>query len=486
MSNKHILPDYTPKSKASVILPGMKPDQNRTAAPTRDMPTSTDDVGGYMTIHDQECYFEGMVYVTEPDAIMAPDGMLLDSKRFANTYGGYEFQMQHDGARPTRNAWEAFTQNRCQQFPKVRRCTFDPDRPFGDMTDNTVNLFKPYDFTPVEGDPSPFLDLMARQLPDERDRGLLLAWMCAVAQNPGKKMQWAPVLQGLEGNGKTFLLYCLRAAVGPHLTHLPNPDELNEKYNAFVETTLLVGVEEIHMSGRRSMLDGLKKYVTNDFIEARAMRTDGRMVRNLTNWMFLTNWMDAIVKTDKDRRYGIFFMAQQNDGDLERDGMNGTYFRDLWNWGRAGGFDIVATYLRQCEIPEVYCPIRTEIRAPDTTSTAAAINASRGWIEQELLEAIEAETQGFRGGWINSIKARELVGNRVTANALSESIKALGYVKCAAYTDGRSSPLVSDNLKRPRLYCIPEHNINGFTSFHYETAQGFAPPGSSADVVVDE
>jgi hypothetical protein len=55
------------------------------------------------------------------------------------------------------------------------------------------------------GDAGPFLRHLAKLLPDERDRSILLAYMAASIQHKGVKFQWAPLIQGAEGNGKTLL-----------------------------------------------------------------------------------------------------------------------------------------------------------------------------------------------------------------------------------------------------------------------------------------
>jgi hypothetical protein len=64
------------------------------------------------------------------------------------------------------------------------------------------------------GDVSLFLAHMKKILPIPRDRSILLAYMAAVVQHQGVKFQWAPLIQGVEGNGKTLFSRCVAEAVG--------------------------------------------------------------------------------------------------------------------------------------------------------------------------------------------------------------------------------------------------------------------------------
>ncbi len=427
---------------------------------------------GYLTIYDQERVFAGCVYVDEAGAILCPDGVLRDRQRFDVFRGGFEFQMQPDGSRSTRSAWEAFTLNRCKHFPKVLRRTYRTGLPFGVICDDgeAVNVFFPPRVKVSEGPVDPFLGFLQRMLPDQRDRNILLNWSATIVQNPGKKLQWAVVLQGTEGNGKTLFLHFLAHAVGMNVTHFPNPEELNEKFNTYLEGNLLIGVEEIHMEGRRDMLDRLKKYITNARIEVRAMRENKRMTDNLTNWLFLTNYQDAVVKSRNDRRYAIFFTAQQTADDLVRDGMDGRYFPDLWDWARGGGFAAVAGWLRRFNVVAEFDPLGVCHRAPETSSTGAAITASMGSLEAELLDAIEAERVGFRGDWVSSSLARkflkEVTGKDCPTKLFKTVMRNLGFTEW-----GRAPRSFSLEGSRPVIYCKPKNKALDFSI--YLVAQGY-------------
>ncbi len=398
-------------------------------------------VGEYMTIPDQMERFKGCVYVAADHAVMVPGGRLLKPETFNVLFGGKEFQMQGDGGRPTRRAFEAFTENRAHVFPRVDARTFRPDLPTGAIVDNMVNTYRPSTAVGSDGDVGPFMALIERMMPVESDRAILLDWMAHVVQRPANKLQWAIVMQGSEGNGKSFIGHCLTYAVGEHLTHLPNAKDMTEKYNDYVEGRILVVVEEIHMEGRREFLDMIKPLITGQRVEIRAMNKDKRMASNYTNWLFFTNHRDAILKSKSDRRFAVFFTS-------DHDGMRSDiYFPILWDWARAGGFAAVVGYLRNRVLP-----LTIPHRAPRTSSHDEVVDASMGPIEAAITAAIEDGFQGFRGGWVDASQAIKVVKERsdrpVSDNAVARVLGEMGYKKL-----GRCSAIIMETGKiYPTMY----------------------------------
>lgn len=405
----------------------------------------------YLTLAEMQEHFRGCVYIRDVHRVMIPGGKMLKPEQFNATYGGHQFQMQADGTKPSTKAFEAFTENRAMVFPKVSRPVFDPRRAPGEIIGDTVNIYSPPEIEMTPGDVSPLLDLLGKLLPDARDRAILVNYMAACVQFPGVKFQWAPVLQGCEGNGKTLVFSCIRYAVGKELTHSPKADQLGNQFNGYLEGKLFCLVEEVHMRGRGEMLDVLKPLITNEEIEVEAKGVDKRMIQNYANWAFCTNFQDAILKSRGDRRYAVFFTAQQRVEDLVRDGMVGEYFPRLWSWLKTGGYAAVAYWLKHWQIDPALNPAGLCHRAPQTSSTEAAILAATGSVEKEIMEACEDNTRGFRGGWISAWALDNLIRDRhlkISRYRQSEIVRELGFVEW-----GRAPrPLIEEGGKRPMLY----------------------------------
>jgi len=312
-------------------------------------------------------------------------------------------------------------------------------------------------FSSKDGDPSPFLDHLARVLPDRRDRQILLSYMAAVVQFPGVKFQWAPLLQGVEGNGKTLFITCLANAVGHKYTHLPNAADISNKFNAWILSKLFIGLEEIQIGDRQEVIDTLKALITNDRIEIQGKGTNQETGDNRANFFLCSNYKNAVRKTLNDRRYCVLFSAQQEFKHLARDGMGGDYFPNLYAWLRADGFAIVTKYLAEYKIPDEFNPATACHRAPVTTSTAEAVEVSRGAIEQEVLEAIDEGRAGFCGGWVSSRALDTLLeeggwARRMPVNRRKELLKGLGYIPHPALAGGRVNVVILQENGKPRLY----------------------------------
>lgn len=425
-----------------------------------DAPLEAMDAEGtsYLTTGQQKRFFQGCYYVRDRHRIFVPDGSLLKSEQFNAIYGGYDFQMSPDNTKPTKKAFEAFTENRAVRFPKVEGICFRPaqGRVVAEGQFKMVNLYVPAEIKRAEGDPTPFLNHVSKLFPDDNDRAIIMAYMAAIAQYPGAKFQWSPVIQGGEGNGKTLLMRVVEAAVGTRYTHYPSAENIHNEFNAWVEGTIFAGVEEIYTRDRREIIDKLKPLITNNRLEVQPKGVDQYTGDNFVKFIMCTNHRDAIIKTRDDRRYAVFFTPQQTLSDIQRDGMGGDYFPNLYRWlDHEHGYAIMANYLHTYEIPDALNPATNLHRAPETSMTDQVIEESRGGIEMEILEAVESESVGFRQGWISSHVLDDMQSwKRLGRSKRREILQALGYEPHPALNQSRATCKIPfEGNKRPTLYC---------------------------------
>ena len=402
----------------------------------------------FLSVPEMKEHFKGCVYVRDQHRVLVQDGAMLKPEQFNATYGGHFFTMMPDLSKPSRKAFEALTESAAVRFPSAKQTVFRPDLPFQEMLpDGRVNVYTPARPRTVEADIEPLMHLLRLMLPNEDDRAIVLSWACAVVQHPGRKMLWAPVLQGTEGNGKSTLGECMAYTLGENYVHRPRSKELGSQFNGWMLNKLLSLVEEIHMSGRREVLDDLKPYITQTRVPIRQMQVAEAVHEVPMNWYFTTNHRDAVLKSRNDRRYAVFFTAQQKRSDLPK----GRYFPQLWDWLRGDGFAAVAHYLTTTRPDPRFDPAGDCVHAPMTSSTEEAIAASTGGIESEILEAAEGDRVGFRGGWVSTWALDQLLrerGLRVSRPKIGEMLRDLGY-DCF----GRASrTIMRENGQRPVLW----------------------------------
>lgn len=488
--------DAAPEQLVGLITPIEK-----AAEPLGSAETGPEIVAGYQYLGAtlQLEHFAGCVYVQDLHRVFTPGGSLLKSEQFNATFGGYTFQLDATGDKTTRKAWDAFTESQTVRYPKAEATCFRPELPSGALVKEEglvlVNVYVPIETPRQEGDATPFLTHLVKVLPDAGDRDTLLAYMAACIQHKGVKFQWAPLLQGVEGNGKTLFTRCVAFAVGNRYTHLPPATEISEKFNEWLFNKVFIGIEDIYVPDhKREIIEVLKPMITNDKLAMRAMQQSQVMGDNRANFMLNSNHKDAWRKTRGDRRIAPFYSAQQSAEDLTRDGMTGDYFPRLYQWLRAGGYAIVANYLATYPIPDALNPATQCHRAPDTTSTTEAINASMGGIEQEILEAIDEGRPGFAGGWVSSMALERLLdglraGRAIPINKRRDVLKSLGYDWHPALKNGRVNNVVPFDGGKPRLFIKDGHISRNLESPAevvrvYQEAQGAQVVATGASVEV--
>lgn len=454
--------DKTPQELAAMITP-LK------VAPVATVTGQPKDKSGYQFLSAdlQKEYFVGCCYIQDRNGILIPSGAVLSRDQFNATYGGFVFQMDESRDTTTKKAWEAFTESQVVQFPKVESGAFRPELGRGEIIleegRHLVNVYVPILTERKDGDPSRVLNHLAKLLPDPHDQQIILSYMAACIQYKGVKFQWAPLIQGVEGNGKTLFTRCVAFAIGERYTHLPMAAEISEKFNAWLFGKLFIGIEDVYVpEHKREILETLKPMITNDRLPMRAMKQSQVMGDNRANFMFNSNHRNAIHATKNNRRFSVFFTAQQEVEHLKRDGMDGKYFSRLYNWLRAEGYAIFANYLAEYKIPDELNPATECQRPPKTSTTDEAIKASLGGIEQEIAEAIDEGRPGFAGGWISSLAVERLLVSKradrtIPPGKRRELLQTFGYDWHPALKDGRVNSLIALDLGKPRLYIKAGH-----------------------------
>jgi len=422
----------------------------------------------FLTIDQQIDYFAGCIYVTDLHRVFTKWGDLLKPDRFKSRFGGFEFAIDKANERTTRNAFDAFTESQGARFPKVDGTVFRPALPTGDIVEQEgrsfVNTYIDVPTPRKVGDASPFLNHIKKLLPNENDQNIILAYMAACIQHKGTKFDWCPLIQGPEGNGKTLLTRCVKYAIGARYTHMPRASEIDSKFNGWLLNTIFVGVEDIFVpSHRQEVIENLKPMITGgDGLEIQLKGVDQITGESCANFMLNSNHRDAIRKTENDRRFCVFYTAQQRKEDIDRDGMGGDYFVDLYEWLDADGYAIVNEYLSTYAIPDALNPATHCRRAPTTTSTQEAIEETRGAIEQEVLDAMDEGRPGFAGGWVSSLavdRFLEQIGaaRRIPRNKRHAMLEELGLMLHPALSRGRTSNATLTDGGRPKLYVKKGH-----------------------------
>lgn len=440
--------------------------------------------GEYIATEGQIALFAGCTYVQDVHQVMVPSGVGLDKQRFEAEFNAARtFAVRKDGTKPATSAWDAFVESGIITFPKVRGMYFNPLEAPGVITmrdgHRWINSWVPVDIRAIPGDVTPFISHLQRILPE--DWRILLNYIKWIVQNKGRKCMWWPFIQGVQGNGKSFISSTVEYCMGKRYTQKPTPKNMDSNFNASLYGCLFLALEDVKIADDYgTMWETIKPMITQDSLEIEFKGVD-KVTREICfNGIMNSNHKAGIRRTPAERRIASFFCRQQRKAHLKRDGLTEDYFtgpNGLITWAKADGWAHVAHYLMTDPVDADFSPQY----APDTTSAAEHIRVSFGAAEQEILEKARAGVPGFAGGYINSVRVDELLTSMGRARALPREqrqamIESLGYQVHPGLPEGRLAGLLSDGTTGPVIYVTDDHTTLGLTDAKiirglYEAAQ---------------
>jgi hypothetical protein len=408
--------------------------------------------------------FAGCVYIQDQNAMLLPNGDIVDQQRFNAKFAGYTFVMDAQGQKMGKSAWDAFLGNQLIHFPRVEGTEFNPRMEFQAVIERAgrhwVNVYKAPIVDRAPGDVQPFMTLLRKLLPNGDDALILLSYMAAVVQYPGVKFRWAPFIQGTQGNGKSTLVECLTHAIGHKYVFPVKAGMIENGFNSWLENNILYVADDIYSSrDRTDMMEALKSLITQRDHSITLKGIDSIKKRICGNFLFTDNHKDAMKKQDDSRRICTLYCAQQSKWDRNRDGLTKEFFGSyFYPWLEKGGYAHVSDLLATMVIDARYNPAGDCQEAPETSVTREAIIDGRTNVEHEVAEWIELGEPGFCGDFVSHHMLKErmlknpMFAKSATPLKIKEMMGRLGYEMHRGLPDGRSPTFVQPDGTRPIIY----------------------------------
>lgn len=419
--------------------------------------------------HGKRIWFKDCYFIAREGKIFSPTGRFMNSTQFNGLYGGKEFSVKEAGGKVTDEPWNAALRARDWQIPKVDHVRFLPDEPsFMIIRDRLgragLNTYMPVIYDAAPGDVTPFTNHVANILPDPNDQRIFLSYIAHIIKYPGFKIPWAVLLQSVEGVGKTVFFEVLQYALGEMYVYRPKAQELiasGSKFNAWMRNRLAIVVDEIKVDERRELVEVLKPMITDKQIEIQAKGVDQEMEDNAANWLFFSNFRDAIPITQNGRRYCIFYSSLQTVRDKLNAGMDDPYFKNLFDWLRADGLRHITHWFLNYPIERG----SLSTTAPETSSHAEALRIGRSPLEVLIDDRVAAGERGFHNGYISwpmLMKAIEQssMRSKPPEHVICSVLDMKGYHELG-YTNG---PIGGEDLMAPSLLfgLSPDMRVEGY------------------------
>lgn len=244
-------------------------------------------------------------------------------------------------------------------------------------------------------------------LPDEDEARMFTDWLAWVVQNPGRRVNYAVLLQGTQGDGKSFFRCLLETVMGMNNVRVMKAKSLEGDFNGWAVGQCVTAIEEVRLAGhnRFEILNNLKDQITNDHIEVHKKGVDQYTAKNTTNYLLFTNFNDALPIDDNDRRYLVLSSQWQSREALDEfEQANDDYYEKLYQ-----ALEIAPGGLRKWfldyKVSEEFNP---KGKAPITKARASMIRMSKpDWMAcvEEVVK--EGKTPGVSRDVIVASKLKE-------------------------------------------------------------------------------
>ena len=392
-------------------------------------------------------WLQGWVYVTDDDKFYRMDSDEWLSMQGFNARFNRELPVDENGERAADAVRYA---NEVCQVPTVTRGLYLPwaDSTFSVEGVQCVNTYRPSS-TPVAVPELSLAGAQARAVVIKHLELLcggrteivrtFINWMAHNVQHPGVKIRWAPLIKGVEGDGKTVLGNLMGAVMGNSNVRNVSPKVLGTDFTGWAEGSCIVILEEIKLTGhsRYDILNALKPFVTNSTIEVHRKGKDGHDAMNTTNYIAFTNYADALPLTETDRRWWIVFTPFADKTELAAaigggavSVVLGTYFDTLFTVIQQNAGELRRWLLDH--------PIDTDFQpngsAPMTDEKAVMIGMSVSEEERAVQDILEKGGVGItRKIFASSYLSNEvLLGNNdinLATSAWSRLLGKMGYTR---------------------------------------------------------
>lgn len=293
--------------------------------------------------------------------------------------------------RPTHVALNAF------QIPQVDGVRYAPLEPsiFHRDTEIYANKYSDRNVPPVPKTWLPrhqeaadtFFAHIAHLFPDERDQGIAISWFAYIVQTR-KRVNWALLIQGCEGDGKTVLYRILSSILGHDNTRVIDPKGFESEFNQFAEGSLFSCVDEIRFIGksRYEIMDRIKPLITNARIPIRPLYQKVYMADNTCSYLLLTNHQDALPVTDEVSRYYVLKSKWSSKKDVDRfKEANPDYYDRVWRLLDEPG--AVRKALLDYKLHPEFMP---DARAPESAGKAYMASVTESEEYANLMEVIRS------------------------------------------------------------------------------------------------
>jgi len=239
---------------------------------------------------------------------------------------------------------------------------------------------------------------------NDKNSHIFTQWIAHQVQFPGKQILWSPVIQSIQGVGKSFFGELLRCCLGDRNVGTVSPTQVVSDFNGWATGVSVNVLEELRVKGhnRHDAVNSLKPLVTDRMIQINDKGVKQFMTYNTTNYICFTNYKDSIPLDSDDRRWWVVFVPIDSLDEMAQ--IIGesvvTYFPKLFNAVRTYGCEI-RKWLLEYELTKEFLAIKQAPMTEDKMSMIATEESSlEGYVE--VKEMIEKSSKYYNKNVVSS------------------------------------------------------------------------------------
>lgn len=294
-----------------------------------------------------------------------------------------------------------------------------------------ANLWRDARPAGAAADVSPWLDHVARMVPDDLERAHVLDWMAHKVQRADIKINHGILHGGQPGSGKDTMwepfLYAIGGKSRENVALVKN-EELSSQwgYSLMSEVLVINELRQTDAADRRALENRLKPLLAAppELIPVNRKGLHPFDALNRLAVVAFSNERMAITLPSDDRRW--FVLWSEAPTMLAADAAR------LWDWYRAGGRDAVAAWLRARDVSAFLpgaAPMMTEAKAIMLSAGLSAVEAAlvdmmRDCRGEFSLGAIKGPWQGL----VDRLQALMPAGTRCSVHTLFHAAREAGWV----------------------------------------------------------
>jgi hypothetical protein len=153
---------------------------------------------------------------------------------------------------------------------------------------------------------APFKNLLNHLFPEEIERKWIIQWLARLIQNPEVRSFVTPInITPVTGTGRGILFDILRLLVGGHNTHDVSPDDIEGRFNGFLDKCLIAVIQEIKANtGARKfqIWERMKSLLADTVANIQAKGQDSYTAHVYANFLMFSNNLDALPLRDVNER----------------------------------------------------------------------------------------------------------------------------------------------------------------------------------------